>query len=438
MEKFMVLESGKCSWGSCVFCGWGKKATDTKGLEQLKQEFDSKLGRAIKAEIPKRIKLFTSGSMLDEQQYPTEFVSYVVSELDKTGIAEFVLETNVLDISQEKLDSLNKHKGKLKILFGIGLEVADDDVLKKLGKQSTVQNFTDKAELIKQNGFGIRAYVLVNPPFCEPASCLDKTMEFALECCEEIVMINTYPHRDAPLFDLWVQGKWRPADQAEFDKLTSKWLKHKQVETDFANYKFVPKFPRRLMTKIIGANHDCLVHPYYQVWQDFLQRFYEPRPEKNILLFIPCAFRKPYKKSRTHRAIFRAIKDLQSYKQIHPIVVSSPGVIPVEFQSYYPFANYDWPEWEETAETKQEYTSVNKERVKLFLKKHASHYKQIFVYFKHTSETRQAIIAALDELGLEYNECLSKQGWETIKDEKNPIIHETALAELRDCLAKAQ
>jgi len=65
-DVFIILNTGKCSWGKCLFCGWGRLEFPKKNSEELLKEFSKKLEKILKKERKiKRIKLYCSGSFLD-------------------------------------------------------------------------------------------------------------------------------------------------------------------------------------------------------------------------------------------------------------------------------------------------------------------------------------------------------------------------------------
>jgi archaeosine synthase len=71
----------------------------------------------------------------------------------------------------------------------------------------------------------------------------------------------------------------------------------------------------------------------------FLQRAvdcYEPKTK--CLLLLPCTAKKPYLISKTHRTIKEAVK-----VNVNEIIISSPLVVPREFELMYPAVNYDTP-----------------------------------------------------------------------------------------------
>lgn len=64
------------------------------------------------------------------------------------------------------------------------------------------------------------------------------------------------------------------------------------------------------------------------------------KPDGKTLLLLPCTARKPYSNSRTHRILRSCIGDLRGAREI---IISSPLVVPREFELTYPAMNYDTP-----------------------------------------------------------------------------------------------
>ncbi len=427
-EYALVIEHGKCSWGKCLFCGWGKR----RGRDSERDMFEKTM-RALR-ERPRRLKIFTSGSFFDDSQFPPHFRTWLAEVVEYYCVEELQLESLPDFITYEKLQPFLRRRYEL--ILALGLEVADDGALKELGKYPamSVEKYVSTALLLRNVGVKVKTYLLVNPPIANWREKFEESVKLALKYSDEVVLINTYPHSESPLFKMWIEGKWRPLDEREFYETVKPWLGDPRIQIDFNNFAFKPRFPKWMRKKIRGANKEALLHPYYEVWQDFLVRFYKPPKEKDVLLLVPCSYRKPYPKSKTWRSIKFAISGYPWFKRIHMVAVSSPGVVPEEFSWEYPFNAYDWPEWEETEEIKRMYVDVIKERVKKYLKAHKDHYKKIFAYFKPDSESMKAVKRAAEEVGVEVIECLDWETYERVKDFKPPVAHPEAIKKLKECL----
>ncbi len=405
MEKVLILNSGKCSWGNCIFCGWGKHDYEVN-VKKLIDVFDSSVDGGVS-----KLKIFCSGSFLDYKQFPREFQEHVARVMQGR---ELVIESRPEFITSESLSVFNG----VKLIVAIGLEAADDVVLSKLRKGLTVKLYERACELIISHGFRVKSYILVNPPF-DYNGLLDKTVNLALKYSSEVVLINTYPHAKAELFNYWINGDWSPINEVEFNKKTSKYKDNPKIKLDFDNYSFEPRFP--VHERLVGVGVEFINHPYFNVWQDYFVRFYHRPVGKDIALFIPCSKRKPYYKSRTHKAIRRVIAGFEWYKRVHFIVISNPGVIPIEFSGKYPFDSYDWNERFETPEVMREYVRINTERVKNYLKTHR--YSKVFSYFKPDSESGIALDNACKSLNIKLIKLCDNRLFNNLKGRQNPLIH---------------
>ena len=469
-DLFLIFNTGKCSWGKCLFCGWGRLEFPKKNAEELLKEFIEKYEKLEKKEKEiGRIKLYCSGSFLDEKQIPFEFLIKLLEYLKDKKVKKILFEAKINDLEEEKLIELKKvaEKTNKEIWFGIGLEVADSFLIKTLMKDFfDLKSFKEKALKAKELGFKLRIYALVNVPYDKNIiETTKKTFEFAKEFADEIVFINAYPHKDAPIFWLWFNKKWKPLNKREFIKVIKKALnineeiidelikgekqiaiENTKVELDYSNYYFIPKFPEKVVKEykekyLKGAKIENLKNRVYEMWEEFFLNFYEPPKDKDVLFLIPCAARKPYFLSKTHKLLKRTVGGFQLYKRMHWVVVSNPGIIPYEFITKFPFKDYDWPEWEETKEIQEEYFKITKERVKNYLEAHKDHYKLIISFFKPDSLTAKAIEEAVKELNLEekYVKTPDIGIYEEVKREvKKPLFDKRILDNLKEKLKLIQ
>ncbi|MBR9682890.1 MAG: DUF5591 domain-containing protein, partial [Candidatus Aenigmarchaeota archaeon] len=396
-----------------------------KSLHELKALIDEKLKKHYDI-----VKIFNSGSFLDEKQIPRAFRKYVVKKCEDHKVKTLVIESRGEYFNDDFFEDMKSDS--VKVTIGIGLEVADDKILKKIKKGMTVKDYENSVKKLKKNGFGVRSYVLVNAPYSDQKT-LDKTIKIALKYSDSICMMNWFPHGKSEAFNLWIKGKWKPFSEDDFIKATKK-FKSRKIEKFYEEFIFTPRFPMEKQIWIRGAGKKELLHPYFEVWQDFIVRFYKPNKDRNILLFVPCAFRKPYSKSRLHRAITGTLRRVPNYEKIHEIVVSNPGVIPFELSNNYPFNKYDWPEWEETPAVKKLYLTVIQERTENYLKAHKKNYKKFYCYIKPGSESYKAVHAACKNQKVKLVDAIKEETYESIKNERNPMSLQNALTDLMNTL----
>ncbi len=416
--KTVILNSGQCRYGTCYACGWGQKKYPVN-IGKLKNKVKSLNLKEID-----KLKVYESGSYLDNKQFPKEFREWLVQHLKKQGVQEIVVESLPNFITEEKLQEFDD----LDYTIAIGLEAADDEVLEEYGKPFRLQDYEEAIEKIHSHGGKVKTYIMVNIPFSKE-NTLQKSMEYTLDKSDEIVLINTYPHNQSKLFDDWVDGKWKPLNREEFLNKVDKWKDLPEVSIEYENMYFLPKFPEEKKEDLKGCSIDLITHPHYRVWQEYFQKFYQKPEEKEILLLLPCSYKKPYYQSNTHKSIHNKLKETGKDKKIHRVVVSSAGVIPIDKCDNYPFTAYDWPEWEETPEIKEKYIEVNTERVKKYLEN--QDYDRVLAYFKPDSESWKAVEKAAEQLELEIKNLFTEETYKEVKDERNPVAKKKALEDLK-------
>ncbi len=429
MSKVIIPKSGKCNWGKCIFCGYGKEEYPVN-TQVLKAWLDKQLldfnGDSLS--------VYCSGSFLDDEQFPKEFREYLVKKCKKKGIKHLQIESRPEFVTDDRLDEF---KG-LDLVVAIGLEVADNEALKKIAKGMRVEDFVEAADRIHKHGFKVKAYVLVNLPVPNARVLFDKTMKFARRYADMMVVMNLLPHGKTPMLDMWARGDWKPLSKDEFEEWIKPYKDWQNVEFEFETFKFIPNIPPEKRVYLKGVGRKFVNHPWYNIWQDWFSRIYEPPRGRDIALFVPCSYTKPYSRSRTHRLIDKAIKASGKEKRVHKLVISSPGIIPFEFNNYYPFNAYDWDEKLETPEIMRVYIDVNRRRIEDYLKHHANHYKHFLAYFRLEAESLEALRQACKDLGVKLELAYNPDTYRKLVDagDKKPLFNEALLDELRDALSK--
>ena len=418
--EILVLKYGKCSWSRCIFCGYGKitgKRADAKNIIFDFEKFFENLDDDVE-----QVKVFGSGSFLDEKQIPKDARNYFFSECKKRNI-NLIIESRP-EFINENIDFFN-----LNFTIAFGLESADDRILDKIKKGFHLKDFERAKKIVRSKGGGVRSYLLVNIPY---ENDLLASVDYAVKHSDSVVLINLLPHGNTEVFRLWLSGEWNFLTKKEFEKITSEFKNNRKIEFDAETFRFVPKFPDELKKNLAGVGEEFLTHPHFDVWQDYLCRWFEAK--QDVVLFLPCSHKKPYSESSTHRNIVVILDKLNLYKKIHQVMLSNAGVVPREFEHYYPFADYDWDEKLETPEIKARYIEVTKNRIKKYLK--SKNYKKIYCFLKYDSESYIALDSACRELNLNLENLLTKKTYEKIKEDKRVLQRDEALNDLEEGLKK--
>ena len=419
----LILNSGRCGHGRCFFCGYGRLrgGEPTAGnVRECFRRFFTSLGDC-------EVKVYGSGSFLDERQVPAEARRYFIGECKGRGVGKVTVESRPEYV---KPDVLEEFKG-LDLTVAMGLETADEELLRRLNKGYGRGEYEEAVRVIREAGFKVRTYLLVNPPFAaDVKGNLDDSVRYALKHSDSVVLINTLPHSGAPLMRMWVDGEWSFLSREEFRHAVGDWAGNQRIELDEETFRFTPSFPEGMRESLTGVGERYLTHPHYEVWHDYLVRWYTP-PKGRVLLFLPCTHRKPYSKSKTHQEIIRILKEA-GRGGFHEVMLSSAGVIPREFEDRYPFNAYDWDEKEETREIKDRYVTVTAERIRSYLTAHGKYYLKTACYLKHDSESHQALERACGELGIGFRNLLTEETYMKVRGERRPLQTPEALGDLRE------
>jgi hypothetical protein len=421
----LILNSGRCSHGRCYFCGYGRlrgaPPTAENVIECFKRFFDQL--------SDDEVKVFGSGSFLDEKQVPAEARAYFMRECAKKGVKRITVESRPEFVTPQVLAEF----GGFDLTVAMGLESADDRLLKKLNKGYGTLEYSQAAKTIHAAGFKVRTYLLVNPPFVEDAKAsVDESVEYALKHSDSVVLINMLPHANAPLARMWVDGEWSFLSRLQFDDATAGWNGDPRIEYDAETFRFIPAFPAEMRDGLDGVGEWYLTHPHFEVWQDYLLRWYVP-PKEKVLLFLPCANRKPYSESKTHQGII-GVLEAAGRNKFHEVMLSNAGIIPREFEDRYPFESYDWDESLETAQIKERYLEVTAKRIGDYLSAHGKQYLLIACFLKPDSESHQALKKACETLKMPYKNLLTEETYNLIRGEPRPMQNPQALGDLAEGL----
>ena len=237
----IILRTKGCSWAQnsgCSMCGYfndslWKNISD----DDLLTQFDAAME---KYEGQKFIKIFTSGSFLDDKEVTTNVRKKILKNLketsDKISVEsrpEFITDKRLLEIK----DIL-----KSKIFeVGVGLETASDFISKHcLNKGFTFEDYIKAAKILKKHDVQLKTYVLIKPPFLtEKQSIQDaiKTVE-KIESFTDIISFNpTNVQRNTLVNFLWNRKQYRPAwlfSVVEILKKSRKIANNKRLKCDIA------------------------------------------------------------------------------------------------------------------------------------------------------------------------------------------------------------
>jgi len=211
----IIFRTRGCSWAlksGCSMCGYfndslWEKVSDNDLLKQFDVAMQGYNGEKL-------IKIFTSGSFLDDYEIPQSIQKKILGKLLETA-DKVSVESRPEYVTNKKLSELKKIVGTKTFEVGIGLETANDFVREhSINKGFSFNDYKKAAEALKKHHFKCKTYVLVKPPFLTEKESIEdckNTVETIKPYADTISFNPTNVQRNTVVEHLWKRRQFRPA-----------------------------------------------------------------------------------------------------------------------------------------------------------------------------------------------------------------------------------
>lgn len=207
----VILRTIGCSHyreGGCSMCGYNIESDPGSSPESVLRQFEH--GARELGEV-RLLKIYTSGSFLDEREVPTEIAEKILGHCREHDL-RLLFESRPEYVSSERLDGLMGVHDDIEI--ALGLESSNDRILKySVNKGFSVKDYSKAAELLAEKGADIRTYVLLKPPFITEAEAIAdsiSTIKFASTTSGTISLNPVNVQRGTVVERLWRNWAYRP------------------------------------------------------------------------------------------------------------------------------------------------------------------------------------------------------------------------------------
>ncbi|MFB6143571.1 MAG: archaeosine biosynthesis radical SAM protein RaSEA [Halorientalis sp.] len=215
----IILNTGGCRWaraGGCTMCGYVAESVEGGSVahEDLMAQVEACLDheREHADEPAGQVKIYTSGSFLDEREVPAETRRAIAAEFaDRDRI---VVESLPDFVEREKLADFTERG--LTTDVAVGLETATDRVRRDcVNKYFAFAEFERAAADAVAAGAGVKAYLLLKPPFLSERAAVADMQRSVRRCadvegCHTVSMNPTNVQRHTMVADLYHEGGYRP------------------------------------------------------------------------------------------------------------------------------------------------------------------------------------------------------------------------------------
>ncbi len=215
----IILNTGGCRWaraGGCTMCGYVAESVEGGRVshEHLMAQIEHCLEheRSHADEVSPLVKIYTSGSFLDEREVGAETRQAIADTF--ADRERLVVESLPDFVKPARLDDL-VFVG-LEVDVAIGLETATDRIRRDcVNKYFNFADFEDACEIASEHGAGVKAYLLMKPPFITEAEAIDDMVRSIERCaevsgCHTVSMNPCNVQRYTMVDELHFRGGYRP------------------------------------------------------------------------------------------------------------------------------------------------------------------------------------------------------------------------------------
>ena len=196
-------------------CGY---VYDCASEPPVPEDYKIQLARAMrKAEkFPEfMVKIFTSGSFLDEQEVPREARDAILKTLaDDSKVIKVLVETRPNFVTEENVQDCLKILINKTFELAFGLETSSDRIRRdSINKGFTFRDFVRAAEIAKKYGATTKAYLMLKPPFLSERQALEDIVRSIADTVPyaDTISINLCNVQKGTLVEaLWEKGQYRP------------------------------------------------------------------------------------------------------------------------------------------------------------------------------------------------------------------------------------
>ncbi|QZA87649.1 archaeosine biosynthesis radical SAM protein RaSEA [Salinarchaeum sp. IM2453] len=213
----IVLNTGGCRWaaqGGCTMCGYVAETIEEISDDNLRSQIEAALEYESQQldEKAKQVKVYSSGSVLDNQEVsPTIREELAETFADRERI---VVESMPSYIKESRVEPFIQQG--LAVDVAIGLETSSDRIRRDtINKAFDFEHFKAACQSARSAGAGVKAYLLMKPPFLTESEAIEDMIQSIQDCaeidgCHTVSMNPTNVQRYTLVDELYYRRGYRP------------------------------------------------------------------------------------------------------------------------------------------------------------------------------------------------------------------------------------
>jgi radical SAM enzyme (TIGR01210 family) len=202
----VFLTNKECPW-RCLMCDlWQNTLKEKVPVGAIPAQIDYALSRLRAA---RQIKLYNSGSFFDLQAIPLEDYPAIAARCN--AFERVIVESHPTLVGSRCLQFRNHLTGKLEV--AMGLETVHPEILPKLNKRMTLDQFSRAADWLRENKIDLRVFILVKPPFMQEEEAgywAEQSIDFAFDCGASVAVLIPTRAGNGAMDELAANGEFSP------------------------------------------------------------------------------------------------------------------------------------------------------------------------------------------------------------------------------------
>lgn len=216
----VFLTNRECPW-RCLMCDlWKDTLPGRTPIGAIPAQMDhavSILG-TDPSRPPTMVKLYNSGSFFDQNAVPREDYPAIADRCRR--FRRVTVECHPRLVTDEAPRFRDMLGTDLEV--AMGLETAHEGVLEKLNKGMTLEHFWQASNYLDRHGIGVRAFVLLRPPFMNEAEGREwakRSIEFAFDCGVAVVSVIPTRTGNGAMEALAATGEFAPPSLTSLEEV---------------------------------------------------------------------------------------------------------------------------------------------------------------------------------------------------------------------------
>jgi radical SAM enzyme (TIGR01210 family) len=209
----VFLTNRECPW-RCLMCDlWQNTLSESVPVGAIPAQIAYALERLPPG---RQVKLYNSGSFFDPRAIPLQDHPRIAARV--AGFERVIVESHPALLGDSCLRLRDLLSGRLEV--AMGLETAHPQILERLNKRMTLEQFAKAAGKLRRHDIDLRVFILVKPPFMEERESLvwaQRSLEFAFDCGATVATLIPTRAGNGALDELASIGDFAPPSLATLE-----------------------------------------------------------------------------------------------------------------------------------------------------------------------------------------------------------------------------